>query len=392
MALRIGVYSGDKYWLDADVLSSNVAFVHFLVGLAEQLDELVLFGRLEQGSDRGPDVIPPGAVTFVPLPHYGRLTDVPAVVRAWRGTRKAFGARLGSLHAVLIFGPHPLALDLVRLARRSGKPVVLGIRQDLPQYVRHRLPRHTRLWALPAAQLLERSFRRLSCRLPTVVVGEDIAGRYGGGDAALLVSGFSLVRSADVAASPATASSSDGMRRVLTVGRLDAEKNPLLLAEILALLCARGAGWQLTVAGEGPLRGRLEARAGELGVDHALDVVGYVPHGPALTALYRQSDFFLHVSLTEGLPQVLFEAAAAGLPIVATDVGGVRGALGEGGLLVPPRDAAAAASALERLWSDGALRERVAEAALEWALRQTLEAQAEQLVRFVQASTGQGSP
>jgi glycosyltransferase involved in cell wall biosynthesis len=119
-----------------------------------------------------------------------------------------------------------------------------------------------------------------------------------------------------------------------------------------------------------------------------VQLLGEVTNGPELWALYRASTVFLHVSLTEGLPQVLFEAQAAGLPIVATAVGGVPAALHEGrtGLLVAPGDAAACANALERLAGDGALREQLIDAGLRAVEQNTLEAQLERVATFLEVS------
>jgi phenylacetate-CoA ligase len=138
------------------------------------------------------------------------------------------------------------------------------------------------------------------------------------------------------------------------------------------------------VVGDGRLADGVARRARGRGVTDALDLLGHVPHGAALWRQYRSSHAFLHVSLTEGLPQVLVEAHAAGLPVVATDVGGVRAALARGstGLLVPPADARAAVDALERLTVDAELRRRLIEAGLESARRQTLEVQLDRIVEF----------
>ena len=90
-------------------------------------------------------------------------------------------------------------------------------------------------------------------------------------------------------------------------------------------------------------------------------------------------------SLTEGLPQVLFGAQAAGLPIVATDVGGVAAALGQGdrALLVPPSDAAAAAQACERLRHEPELRDEFVRRGLEFARLESMESQLDRLVAFM---------
>jgi 2-deoxystreptamine N-acetyl-D-glucosaminyltransferase/2-deoxystreptamine glucosyltransferase len=85
---------------------------------------------------------------------------------------------------------------------------------------------------------------------------------------------------------------------------------------------------------------------------------------------------------------VLFEAFAAGLPVVATAVGGVSGAVGEAGLLVAPDDAGAAAAALERLAGDPALRARLARAGLERVRRRTLEAESGRVTAFLSQRAG----
>src|SRR5204862_3697467 len=123
-----------------------------------------------------------------------------------------------------------------------------------------------------------------------------------------------------------------------------------------------------------------------LGVADAIDLAGYVPSGEALWAHYRSSHAFLHVSLTEGLPQVLFEAQAAGIPIVATAVGGVGAALGDGaaGLLVPPSDAAAAARALERLRTDEGLRRELVTEGLRSVRDQTIDRQLDRIAAFLE--------
>ncbi len=172
----------------------------------------------------------------------------------------------------------------------------------------------------------------------------------------------------------------DGTLTALSVGRLEPEKNPLMLADVLARLDRR---WRLVVCGEGPLAGDLGARLASLDVADRAELRGYVPIDAGLTALYRESHALLHVSWTEGVPQILFEAFAAGLPVVATAVGGVADAVGKDALLVPSGDPVAPAMALEELASDRALRERLAASGLQRVRARTLEAEAGRVVQFL---------
>jgi glycosyltransferase involved in cell wall biosynthesis len=386
--LRLGVYSDLKYRRDDAGLSTDRAFIRFVTALPPRVEEVVIFGRLDPERGRYPYVLPTEGVRFIPLPFYPKVTALGGLVRAVRRSTAIFREELDRLDAVWIFGPHPLADRFARIARRHGTPLILGVRQDYPSYIGNRLPGRLWSWAIPVAHALERSFRGLARRAPTVALGAQIASNYSGG-APVLTTGFSLVRRDElVSDDEALAKPWNGPLRVLSVGRLDPEKNPLLLVDIAELLRARDRRWSLAIAGDGPLEEALGRRIAERGMGDAVELLGYVPNGPELWAEYRRSHAFLHVSLTEGLPQVLFEAQGAGLPVVATDVGGVSAAVGEGesALLVPPDDAAGAVDALTRLTEDEAERRRLIAAGLANAREQTIEAQLDRIAEFLRTA------
>ncbi len=387
--MRLGVYADLVYRLDGDVLSTDRSFVNFVTALPPRVDEVVLFGRLDPEPGRSHYVVPTEAVRFVPLPHYESVFAVGQVVRATPASCRAFSQELDRVDAVWLFGPVPLAVVFALVGMRHRKPVFLGVRQNYPEYVGTRLPSGRWTWAVGAAHALDLSFRLIGRRAPTVTVGEDLAQRYQGGSAPVLPIGLSLVRSSDVVSrEEALARSWDGELRLLSVGRLDPEKNPLLLLDVIEELRRRDPRWRLAVVGEGPLEGELSERRDRSGLSDAVELIGHVANGPDLWEQYRRSHLFLHVSLTEGLPQVLFEAEAAGLPIVATDVGGVSAALGHGarGLLVPPRDSTAAVDAIERIATDADLRARLVDAGLADARAEALDVQLDRVVAFFEAA------
>jgi glycosyltransferase involved in cell wall biosynthesis len=233
------------------------------------------------------------------------------------------------------------------------------------------------------AAIIDLSFRALARIYPVVAVGPEIAAGYSRSPALLEIA-VSLVEPDEIV-SPEDASgrSWEGERRVLSVGRLEEEKNPLLLAEALRLLSVDGTRWRLTVCGEGPMEGELEAELERLGVAERADLRGYVAQGEGLGRAYRDSHAFLHVSWTEGLPQVLLEAFAAGLPTVATDVGGIRAAVGDAVLLVPPGDPGAAAAALSEIASNPELRARLVDAGHEYVSARTLTRESMRVADFI---------
>ena len=113
-----------------------------------------------------------------------------------------------------------------------------------------------------------------------------------------------------------------------------------------------------------------------------------MPFGAALDEIYRSSHVLLHVSWTEGLPQVLLEGFAAATPVVATDVGGVGGAVGEAALLVAPGDAPGAADAVRRVVADAALRDRLRAAGHTYALAHTTEMETRRVAEFLRHAVG----
>jgi glycosyltransferase involved in cell wall biosynthesis len=154
---------------------------------------------------------------------------------------------------------------------------------------------------------------------------------------------------------------------VVTLGRLVPVKGIDRLIGAVATLGA-GAATVLLIAGDGPERGRLEAAGAKL-PPGGCRLLGEMDDPSDLLAA---ADAFALPSLLEGYPLVLLEAAFFGLPCIATDVGGVREAVTDGGtgLIVPPGDEGALASALAALRGDGELRERLGRAARERAERE----------------------
>jgi glycosyltransferase involved in cell wall biosynthesis len=145
---------------------------------------------------------------------------------------------------------------------------------------------------------------------------------------------------------------------VVTLARLAPQKGIGVLLRAAAEL----PNVSFIVAGEGPERHALESQARSLGVSDRVAFSGFQSDPAALLA---SADLFVLPSFEEGLPLALLEAMAVGTPVVATAIGGTDEVVthGEHGLLVPPGDAAALASAIGALLRDPARAARLAVAA-----------------------------
>ncbi len=143
---------------------------------------------------------------------------------------------------------------------------------------------------------------------------------------------------------------------LMAVGRLDENKNPILLLEAFGRIHGALPMSVLVFLGDGPLRGDIARRAEALGVSGSVHLPGFVSGAAVLMA---GADVVALTSWSEGLPNVVMEASAAGVPVVATDAGGVREVVEDGvtGFVIEPGDVDALAERLAVLLRNEGLRD-----------------------------------
>lgn len=164
--------------------------------------------------------------------------------------------------------------------------------------------------------------------------------------------------------------STGGPVSIVTVGRLIEKKGFDDLFEACRLLADRGLRFHCTVYGEGPLGDRLAEQVRDLGLSDLVTLAGTVTRSELLPRLQQADVFALTPYVTpdgdrDGIPNVVVEAMACGLPVVATTTGGIPEIVqaGVNGLLAPPRDVPRIADRLATLVQQPALRSRLGAAA-----------------------------
>jgi glycosyltransferase involved in cell wall biosynthesis len=267
-----------------------------------------------------------------------RLSGVVPLWRALRAERPAI------FHAHLSW---PLACKHgVRAAWLARVPGVVGTAQ---LYVAP-----DSLWQ---ARLMLRPFRRI------IAVSEEVKTRYAQ-DLHVPTRKLVVVRNA-IRVPPAGRSGNPALRAALVCGRpgyvvlASARLHPQKGHTYLLAAAALVPDATFVLAGDGPLRVELESQARALGIADRCVFLGYRSDVPDLLAA---ADLLVLPSLFEGLPVSVLEAMAAERPVVATAIGGTDEAIvsEQSGLLVPPRDPVALASAIRRLRADPALARRLA--------------------------------
>jgi glycosyltransferase involved in cell wall biosynthesis len=389
-ALTLAVYVDTVFRRQGNRLYTNAEgfpFMLFVAEVGQRFSETVFVGR-RVGAGAGTEFELPSGFGLAPLPYYENLRKLGSVLRSTGGTLTGMWRALSGVDVVWVFGPHPLAVALALLALVRRKRVVLGVRQDTMSYFRARLPGRRWLPILAPLWVVDRAFRLLARLLPAVVVGAELERAYGGPRAKLMRTTVSLTRSREISMEP-DAKDWRGVKQLLTVGRIEPEKNPALVIDALAELNRRRPDeYRLTWVGEGRMAAETQERSADLGIERSFELAGFVPYGARLLAMYRAAHIFVHVSLTEGSPQVVVEAMGAATPVVATDVGSVRVILdgGRAGVLVPAGDRDALVNGILELTDDPGMRKDRVERGLIVARRHAREVEAARVAGFLTAA------
>ncbi len=251
--------------------------------------------------------------------------------------------RAAEPECLLVSWAYPDAVGGVALARALGCPLIIRTHgSDVNVYAAGRLPAAQLRWATQHAAFVICVSHALKRSLVELGVEPD--------KVAVIPTGVDTERFAPRARDGARRQLGlAGDRRILLfVGNLLRAKGLHELVEAFSALAARRPELDLVLVGQGPERAWLDAQAARLGLAHRIRAVGAVDHEAVATWL-NAADLFCLPSHREGLPNGVVEALACGLPVVATDVGGIPEALTpDNGILVRPHSGSELASALQQ--------------------------------------------
>lgn len=307
-------------------LYDDVTVVH----LVEPEDKPTRFWELEEETDptltAGIPTLRSRYRAWPPKLSYGLF--LLGAFRAYRHV-VARGFRPDIVHAHMFTAGVPAVL----LGRRWGVPVLIS--EHFTAFPRRTLPRQhvwKARWAFPRADWV----LPVSRALQAGIEGYGIRGRFrvvpNGVDTGLF--------------RPPSRPYPPGPKRLLFVGRLTPIKGVSTLLQAAALLQQHRQDWLLDLVGDGPQRQPYEQQVLELGLTARVCFHGYQPK-EAVARFMQEADLLVLPSLWENLPCVLLEARAAGLPVVASAVGGIPEAVDPSySLLVPPQQPEPLAQAL----------------------------------------------
>lgn len=332
----------------------------------QYFDAVHVVARAERVAEvpQGHSVADGDGVRLMPVPYY---VGPVGFARQLAGVRRAVKEALDQSEAVILRTPGMLAAVAYSVMREERRPYgvhVVGDPYDVyaPGAIRHPARPFFRWW-------FSRQLRKqcADSAVATYVTAEALQRRYPPGPATWTTHFSDVELGPDALAPVAPVPREASPFEVVTVGSLDQPyKGVDVLIDALRRLRDEGMDVRLRVVGDGRLRPQLEAQAVEAGLQAVVHFVGNVAGPAVVRAEVERADLMVVASRTEGLPRVLLEAMALGLPCVGTAVGGIPELLPPEAL-VPPNDAAALADRLKETLQDPGQRARMGRRNLELA-------------------------
>lgn len=391
--MTLGILYHMPFWQRADgsLWEAEGSFARYVDSLAPYFDEVVLSVPVTTTPVASGSRVRASNVRLAPLPYfpgprqfYPMLPEMMRRLKAW----------VDECDIVHLRVPSPAAIFAFRYARRRRKPTVLLIVGDYAALLPH-LPYRGIRRALFGAYVAfeEWALRYMAVRSLVFTNGAALRRKHEAQGARVHETKTTTLRQEDIGSRADTCQS--GRIRLLTVSRIDPRKGLRLLPAIVARLVAAGHDVSLDLVG--PPIGQIgEAEVAALreearvhGVEDRLVLTGAVPLDELIRRYPDYDAFVLPTGPGEGIPRVLLEAMASGLPIVTTNVSGISSLIESGvnGLLVDGT-AEAVANALDGLLTQPERRQALIAGGYRTAHAHTLERQAASLMRVLQAEIG----
>jgi phosphatidylinositol alpha-1,6-mannosyltransferase len=394
--VTLGILYHMPFWQAADgsLWESEGSFARYVDSLAPYFDEVVLsvpvFDRPQAAGSR----VRATNVRLAPLPYFpGPRQFYPMLPRLY-GRLKSWVAQCDVIHLRV---PSPAAIFAFRAARSMGKPVFLLVVGDYEALLPHLPYRGIKKRVFRAYVTFEEwALRHMTSRVLTFTNGAALRRKHEHDGGRIIETKTTTLSEHEIGTRTDVASS--GCIRALTVSRIDPRKGLRALPAAVAQLTIAGIDLSLDIIGPtigligDDERDAIERDAERHGVADRVRLLGPVPLDRLMTA-YRDYDIFiLPTQPGEGIPRVLLEAMANGLPIVTTDVSGITSLITHdvNGLLIPDASSASVATAVQRLAKDEALRRRVIQGGYVTARAHTLERQAADMMRIAGKELGLG--
>lgn len=386
------------FWQGADgsLWESEGSFARYVDSLAPYFDEVILsvpvFDRPQPSGSR----VRAGNVRLAPLPYFPGPRQFYPMLPRMRRLLRAWVAQCDVIHLRV---PSPAAIFAFKAAEQLRKPVFLLVVGDYEALLPHLPYRGMKKLLFGWYVAFEEwALRYMTSRALTFSNGAALREKHERQGARVIETKTTTLSQSDIGTRDDVCAG--GRIRALTVSRIDPRKGLRALPGAIAQLVSRGIDISLDIVGPtigligDEERAAIERDARDAGVSDRVRLPGAVPLD-RLMGMYRDYDLFiLPTQPGEGIPRVLLEAMANGLPIVTTAVSGIGSLIQDGvnGVLIAESSPAAVAEAVARITADAPLRRTLIQGGYATARMFTLEKQAADMMQVARRELGLALP
>ncbi|MFC6723321.1 glycosyltransferase family 4 protein [Halobium palmae] len=394
--MNLAIFSEDSLYFDGENYVSKNPLTKLYAALDSIVGDVTLSGPTKQ-TDRPVEGYVDSSITYSPRPHYGSVVEFvkhsPSILSP---TYRNIKRNVSRADLVMIRLPSPIGLLVYRQARKHETPYFVYLAGDIRNVATGGEKYEgslVKMGVSASATAFHWANVLISRGTLTFTTGSALRKAFNAHAAHCVNLVPSVISERDIH-ERGDACRGDEVH-LLFVGRLVPVKGLKYLLKAIQSVVESGVNVHLRIVGDGQQRPQLEQLAGRLGIAQRVTFCGHVAFGPELLDYYRSSDVFVLPSLSEGVPKTLTEAMASGVPVVATDVGGVSDAIthGETGLLIGTRSASEIHDAVMTLIENPSRRRTIIENGYEFVRQHTVNAQAELMAEEIRKfySNAEGS-
>lgn len=391
--MKLGVFINQAFYSYDGQISTDLSFVRFIESFKESFLEIKVFAPTKNITLTEKQGLYSciGDVSLCPLPYYQNVKDLIKNTHIVLPiTIKKLMHEFKTIDRLWIVGPHPLGVFAGYFTKKYKVKCFQHIRGNILNDVEARY--NNSLIGKIYAQYMHWSNFYLSKKMPTLTVGSELFNLYKNKAKKISWISPSLISDEDIKITKQTLNKSfpknNRSIQILFVGRVEPEKGLTYLFKALRDLNKNSDHkYELTIVGSaqrGSEHREIEIKnmANEIGIKELIQWKGYKPYGDELKKIYRNKDIFILPSLAEGIPKVIYEAMAFGIPIISTDVGGISDIIknNENGILIKPRSIDAIVSTIKLISENIELRNKLIENALSDAMAYTIETAKERIL------------
>jgi len=289
--------------------------------------------------------------------------------------------------AVMVMHDDFLGLITLLQARKQKKPHLLFLGGNQVEVVRNKYTGLKRWGAIYLAHLFEKIDQYwMDHGLTVLVTGREMIERLSAPERYIYPYFTSLISDEDIIYRKPRDISSNSTN-ILYAGFLTENKGVHILLEAFARFREKyhTPDIKLHLAGDGYFRPKLEEICQQLKITENVIFYGFIGDKEKLKQLFREADMFVLPSKSEGIPKVLLEAMAYGVPILTTNVGGIPDIIEDGvnGLLIPPGSPGGLVKGMAKILFDAKLRQKLIDGGYHFIKEHTKEKQAKEIIEYL---------